>query len=1599
MNTPDHKDIKPIESALAVWLRRVLWSLAFLVVAIFILLQLSVVQTFLISKLTRYIADKTNTEISARRIKISPFDGIILQDFVLFDEERDTLASIGGLNISLRKNLFSLFSNQLDLSYLGIKDLHMHVITREHDTKSNIQQFLDKLTGNSRSNEDAATLLLNVKEIELSDIHITFRDENMGKESIISLKGGALDIDLLDIECKTFAINQIVLDHPRFESIIFREECKITDELLVDQVKQDEVSIDNGQPLSLILKELVIRNGYVGMANHLLPKIAKEHRYLDFNNFYYENINLLLTDVRMLDKDWFAKLNTLSAQDNTGFTIHNIKADTILIQPTSAELRSYHVELGNTHIQDNIKLSYSDFSAFSDFARAVNINAEFKNSTILIEDLTHYVRSLDSNPFVRNNAKEIISISGKYNGRINNLGGRDVHIMLGDKMEIKGSFNTRDLLDPDNAVLNIKLDKFTTSMKKLKRIVPAFDPPANFYKLGNIHFVGRFDGFLEDFVAYGMLRSDIGAAKMDMKLDMTDKLKKFSGKLNLNNFNMGIWSDNPDLGMVNFESKIEKGQGFTLNTVQAELSASIQSLEYMKYDYRSVVLDGKIEKNTFSGSLKSEDPNFNFVFDGNLEYVNDKAFLDFKSNISNIDLHALHLTDKPMSFKADEMDINLSGSNINDFLGVLNTKGVELRYQDSLYLLNTLKVTSKEMITNGTELLVESDLGSFNIAGSYDLPNVVRSVKKVIYSNYSQLTKPWKEDIDKLQADQSFDFNINLNNSKNFMSLLGLRGSYFTKLVLKGKLDTYKNEMTVAADIPFFTLEKEHFKNIQIFVNSDKKAGNILIHVDSTYALNKKFNPVDIETNIINDTLSFSIATEKIIDTLENLDIRGVLTTIPKGYRLAMKENLFVFLGKEWSLNDNNLIEFGKEYIKLDDVVLSDGLRSIELNDINNQRGVGLELINFDLNLVNAITGYKNLQFGGLTTVSVKVNDVFIEDKDVSAYISTQELYLNGDHYGAIYIDVSKTKKNPFKVTANIGDFIGLIGTYDDRNSIVDFRVKLREAPLKIIGYLLKDGIKNTKGLIDADITFGGPVSDLKLNGDGVVNQGQTTIIFTGGTYFFDKQKIKITNTAISLDGATITDIHGNSGTIRGGLFHDLFRHFGVDATLSGQNVVALNTTKADNPRYYGYCIGQINADFKGSFEQVDIKISAVTAAGTKLFIPIENTQSSLDQSFIKFVKRDSTHVALSKQDQLPGGIDVEMSITVTPDAELSLIFDEEKGDIIKGRGRGNLKINITRRGDFEVFGDYEIESGQYLFTAPLIPVAKPFIIERGGRIVWTGDLVNATLDIVGKYRTRTAMEPFISEYLVGNLDPQINLARQNTEVDVELFLGGRLFNPEIKFGLSFPNLTGELAGYAENKLKILQGNDQELNGQVLGLIVFNSFIQSNRVSDIFGTSGIQSAGINTLSDFLSSQLSMYITNMINTMVGEGSVISGVDFGVNFKNNNFGVVNSGFAPDEITVRNTIVFKNDRLSLDVGGNYVLQFQGTEINQVLPDFALEFRLTKDRRLKVRLYGKYDIDITTTGLREKYGLGVAYRTEFGSMTKFEDAIQQAVQHTIEQ
>ena len=110
-------------------------------------------------------------------------------------------------------------------------------------------------------------------------------------------------------------------------------------------------------------------------------------------------------------------------------------------------------------------------------------------------------------------------------------------------------------------------------------------------------------------------------------------------------------------------------------------------------------------------------------------------------------------------------------------------------------------------------------------------------------------------------------------------------------------------------------------------------------------------------------------------------------------------------------------------------------------------------------------------------------------------------------------------------------------------------------------------------------------------------------------------------------------------------------------------------------------------------------------------------------------------------------GVRVDMDLSIEKAAEMEIIFDEQAGDIIKGNGRGNIQLMVPRTGDFQMFGDYTIERGDYLFTLYNV-INKKFAINNGGSIHWSGDPYKAEIKLEAEYSDLSAS--------VGNLGSRV---------------------------------------------------------------------------------------------------------------------------------------------------------------------------------------------------------------------------------------------------
>jgi hypothetical protein len=554
--------------------------------------------------------------------------------------------------------------------------------------------------------------------------------------------------------------------------------------------------------------------------------------------------------------------------------------------------------------------------------------------------------------------------------------------------------------------------------------------------------------------------------------------------------------------------------------------------------------------------------------------------------------------------------------------------------------------------------------------------------------------------------------------------------------------------------------------------------------------------------------------------------------------------------------------------------------------------------------------------------------------------------------------------------------------------------LNMQSFPLSFAEYFIGGTISEATGGFDARLNFSGQFDRPKVFGHIDLGPGGINLNYLKTRYTFGDVGVVVDDYLFDATGAILYDRFGNSAEIVGGIRHDHLSNMGFDARLFSRQFLGLNTVKGDNELFYGRGIGSAEIFFTGSFKQPDIYVNATVGEGTRISIPVSSEKKASELSFIRFVDRDQEKLQEQGQEGAESydlkGVSLEMDLVATNAAEIEIIFNEQVGDIIEGRGYGALRISVPRNGDFQMFGDYTIDNGDYLFTLYNL-VNKKFTIRKGGTISWTGDPYAANIDISANYSDlNTSVANFIQEYLISASAELKNDASEPTDIDLLLKLTGELLRPTINFDIAFPNLQGELATYVESKLRILKQDQNELSKQVFGLIVAGQFLPAE--INLQGTEIIY----NTVGEFLSNQLSLLLTELFSEFIGEGRTLSSVDFDIaysQYQNVDLGEEQNINRGNELNLSLKQNFFNDRLSVQVGGNIDLDGStraaaNSRSAFVGNDLKFELEINEERNLKLRIYQRLEPDIG--GRKLEIGAGLSYRKEFDSFGEFLGSIR---------
>ena len=1580
-------------------------------------------QNWAIKKVTTDLSERLDTKVAIDKIDLDFFDNLSFSKFYVEDYNQDTLIFSEQLDVDLNVDWKSLLSGRVSINEISLDNGIVKIRRDSGVFVNNIQLLAEKLKTNSNFNrgrddnrETFKSFELNLDQLNFKDICFVQKDRLRGQDINACLENAKIFFEDFELNENLYNIEDIRVNGLNLDIHEYnRNETLFTDFFNLDAERKvaEEIQLDSlAKPLVFTVQDIIVSKSKVNFRNTRgYESVPLSKEVINFKDLALDDLNFQFKNLNYNEDIILGSLESFSVKEKSGFKIDQFRIDEIQISDRKILATNYRVSTPNSTFGENLSLKYRSFDSFSEFTEKVFITSEFNNAKIGVKDVLFLGEKLKQNEFLALYKDESLILDGKVSGRLNNLRGADLNVQLSDKLTFNGDFNIRNLTIRNEEYLNLKINEINVAITSLRQLIPNFILPPNFDKLGMLNFNGQFTGFFNDFVAFGDLRTDLGEISSDVRLRLTDGVEsaKYEGKLNLKDFDLAAWTGDSQFGNMTISANVKEGIGLKRDVASANLSATMEEFTYKGYRYENIKLLGRLDKNEFDGDLVIDDENINLDFGGRISFAGDRPEYNFKSKVKNIDFKKLNLSEKNITLSGG-IDIDVIGEKVSDITGEIYLSDFKISIEEEGldYSLDTIALTSIIEEGDSKKLHLESELLNLDLAGEYEVDKIAFALQDYLVVKFPEYAERLNIGVTgKSYEDMQLNFDLEVFDSENLTYFLDSRIDTIRDMKATGYFSSYTDSLYLLAAIPSFTFDEYIFENVNILLEANEEDTELILGVwQTTLKQGQRLPAYSLLADAHGDKIGFNFNINDIEGEVYKLIVNGSLQVLEnKVFELNFLPSNLTLLGQEWDVTDGNSIRFGRDFVDIENFALTNGEQNIWVDNKGN-KGVKVSLEHFDLDEINNYTNYDKLYFDGDFTLDISAEDVFTMNgfelnlemdtlkifEDDWGVLSLNARLPNLDDKVQTYLSLTKDDQQILAEGYYIPPNKNRKSNLDFKDNYFDFDIGSNAVPLSLLEYFIPTGLSNTVGFVDADVKLSGFPSDINSEGDLRIYDGAFDVDYLGTRYYVDDGIVKVTKTLLDGTGGIVKDKFGNEAVLNGGVYHTNLKDMVLDLEIDAPRFLALDTNKEDNELFYGIGLGQGTVKFEGPFNQTDITINAVTLDGTKMFIPIESEQESSELGFINFKTRE---VAVAEEEFFElRGVNILLNLEITEAVDAQLIFDEEAGDIVKGKGRGNVEIRNTRTGEFTMYGNYEIEEGEYLFTysyRDLVKFNKPFQVKRGGSIVWDGDPYTAQINLEAEYvGLRTSVYNLIAEFLEGNANESLATeARNTTTVDLSMFLKGDLFAPDIEFEMEFPELAGEIKGYVDSKLLVLNKDENELNRQVFGLMVIGSFLPTTEA--VFGSDDFVNFGVNTVSQFLSNQLSLYVSELLADILEENGVFTRAEFNVNYSVYDQGATGIGALNTNRASELSLQLKNylfqERLAIkigtDIGIGDATYFNGSTAALNTFDVIVEWVITKDRRFKLLVYNKNDI--TFLGPQRQSGFGLNYRYEFDTWDEF--------------
>ncbi|MEG1700761.1 MAG: translocation/assembly module TamB domain-containing protein [Alistipes sp.] len=1308
---------------------------------------------------------------------------------------------------------------------------------------------------------------------------------------------------------------------------------------------------------------------------------------IDFGHMHLYELEAYIDDFTIDGQAIYTTIETLSVRERSGFALEHLSGQ-FYLSGGCIGFEDARIVTAQSHLSfPSISLVGNSWADYKDFIGEVRIEAALRNATISTDDIAYF------SPKLRTWHTTFSNVDVDVAGVVSDFTGKITRMQIGDGTSLTADATVKGLPEIKRTRFDLTIGQLTSSAADIEQLATNIGQQTLSPKVvamldnsGRIDLHAQFKGLLSSFDMQVGLMTDVGNLTCNLQMQpRKDGLQSVQGDVATRNLRLGeLLGNRTLLGNATLAARIDGVVG--RGRADAKVVGDVTQLGLNGYVYDSLRLDGRLRNKEFDGLITARDPNLNFDFSGLVDLNDSVPRFDFAMELRRADLVKLRINPRDsLSQLSAHITAQGSGHSLDDMNGKLHISDAVYRYNSKQLEATNLTLTGEN---SASSKLIElhSDFADATFRSKTSYREVFAYLRESAW-RYLPLLRGGG--VQNLAAGHKMavadDYSLLTVQIRKFNAVAdalspGLQVADGSSLHLLLNPASNKLSFRVTSDY----IERKRMLATRLNINASNRGDSLTVYAsaEDLYAGALHLPHLSLTGGAKQGQVQFSAGFN---DTLRRFSgLFGIRAGVvdehgPNGRVVGLRilPSHITRSDKTWRifahqiLLDTAQVVIDKFYVtNRGQELLIDGIASRSRAD-----SLMLRLRNFDLAPFSQIADHLGYGIEGRTNGSATMKSV-LRGGEVSADILFDSLAVNGIMAPPLRLtsrwDLARNRAGVNVMNRVKRDTL-IRGFYAPDQMRYYARLAVDSLDLGLLDPMLAGVISSTKGLVSADLVLQGQRREADLTGKILVRGISTKVDFTQVTYTMPEAVLDVKGNRFRTSGVPIFDPQGNKGLFDIDLSLQHLSNIAYDVRVVPQQMLVLNTTSDDNDAFYGKVYATGVARISGDKRGVNMDITAATDDHSSFFMPLSSKSNISNADFVVFKEPEQATTAdeLASKKKLferrqrqktaaESQMKIALALDVRPNAEVQLTVSD---NVIRARGDGVINMQINPRSNvFEMYGDYSITEGSYIFSLKNI-INKTFNINSGSTIQWTGSPMDAMLNIDAIYKLKASLQPL----LLGTADKLA--ADRSVPVECVIHLGDRLTNPAVTFDVRVPASDPETQTVIANALNTPETVDM----QFLYLLLFNSFLSENNAAQSANIGASVSAA--TGFEFIANQLSRWLSTS--------------DYGVLLRYR----PKSELTSDEIDFGLSKSLINNRLFVEVEGNYLIdnkQAVNSSMSNFMGEAYITYLIDRAGTLKFKAFTQtIDRFDENQGLQET-GIGIYYKEDFNNFKDLRQRIK---------